>query len=48
MLIRWIALVIGLRPIIGMLTIFLWRCRIILIFGLIVAGRIFLLLVALR
>ena len=38
--IRWVALVIGLRLILAMLTILLWRCRIILIFGRMVAGRI--------
>ena len=48
MLIRWIALVIGLRLSIGMLMILLWKCRIIPIFGMMVTGRISLLLVGLR
>ena len=47
-LFQWITLVIGLRLIIGMLTILLWKCRIILIFGVTVAGRIFPLLVILK
>ena len=38
-LIRWTLLVAGLLLNIGMLMIFLWRCRIILIFGLMVQGK---------
>ena len=47
-LIPWTVLNTGLRLIIGMLMILLWRCRIVLIFGQMVAGRISLLFVGLR
>ena len=47
-LIRWTSLAAGLRLSMGMLMILLWKCRIILIFGLMVAGSISLLWVGLR